>query len=46
MRKAVSRREKVLGPFHDETLVSFEILCGWCGQGEAMEMLLDAEEKS
>ena len=45
MRKVVSRREKVLGPFHDETLMSFEILCDWCGQDEAIEMLLDAEEK-
>lgn len=43
--KVVSRRERDLGPFHDDTLMPFETLCGWCGQDEAFEMLFEAEKK-
>lgn len=45
MVKVVSRREKALGPFHDETLMPFGLLCEWCGQDEAFEMLFEAEKK-
>lgn len=40
----VSRRERTLGPFHDDTLMPFKTLCDWCGNNEAIEMLLKAEK--
>ena len=45
MVKVVSRREKALGPFHDDTLMPFGLLCEWCGQDEAFDMLFEAEKK-
>lgn len=46
MVQVVSQREKVLGSFHDDTLMPFGTLCGWCGNQEAIERLIGAEEKS
>lgn len=42
--QVVSRRERDLGPYHDDTLMPFGVLCEWCGQDEAFEMLLEAEK--
>ena len=44
--QVVSRRERDLGPYHDDTLMPFGILCEWCGQDEAFEMLFEAEQNS
>ncbi|OJJ87138.1 uncharacterized protein ASPGLDRAFT_80025 [Aspergillus glaucus CBS 516.65] len=44
MIKVVNWREKSLGPYHDDTLMPFKMLCDWCGADEAIEMLLDAAE--
>lgn len=43
MVQVVSRRERVLGPFHDDTLISLQTLCDWCGKDEAIEMLLEEQ---
>lgn len=43
MVQVVSRRERVLGPFHDDTLMSLQTLCDWCEKDEAIEMLLERE---
>lgn len=43
--QVVSRRERVLGPFHDDTLMPFATLNDWCGDDEAIELLLEAEKK-
>lgn len=44
MTQVVSRRERILGPFHDDTLMALKTLCDWCGSGEAIERLLEAEK--
>lgn len=41
MAQVVGRRERILGSFHDDTLMSFQTLCDWCGSDEAIEMLLE-----
>lgn len=45
MVQVVSQREKVLGSFHDDTLMPFGTLCTWCGDQDAIEKLIEAEEK-
>lgn len=45
LAELVSRRERTLGPFHDDTLIPFETLCNWCGKDEAIEMLFEAEKE-
>lgn len=45
LAELVSRRERTLGPYHDDTLIPFETLCNWCGKDEAIEMLLEAEKE-
>lgn len=43
MAPVVSRRERILGPFQDDTLMALQTLCEWCGKEKAVEILLDAE---
>lgn len=45
MVQVTNLREKTLGPYHDDTLESFAVLCSWCGDEKAIGMLLDAGEK-
>lgn len=44
MVQVTNLREKELGPYHVDTLDSIGILCSWCGNDKAINMLLDAEE--
>lgn len=44
MTQVVNRRERILGPYHNDTLMAFKTLCDWCGTDEAIERLLDAEK--
>jgi len=45
LAELVSRRERTLGPYHNDTLIPFKTLCDWCGKDEAIEMLLEAEKE-
>ncbi|KAI9924003.1 hypothetical protein MW887_007461 [Aspergillus wentii] len=44
MVRVVNGEEKRLGPFHEQTLTSLGTLSEWCGEDEAIKMLLEAEE--
>ncbi|KAJ0414986.1 hypothetical protein BJY00DRAFT_294203 [Aspergillus carlsbadensis] len=45
MTYVTHKEEKILGPYHDDTLQSFHMLCEWCGDEAATQKLLDFEEK-
>ncbi|KAL4782389.1 hypothetical protein BJX76DRAFT_369205 [Aspergillus varians] len=45
MVQVTHREEKLLGPYHDDTLQSFHMLREWCGDEVAIEKLLEIEGK-
>lgn len=45
MTRVINVREKTLGPFHDDTLTPFGTLCSWCGDEEAINIVIKAEEE-